>query len=73
MRHKLTIEVDEGFVTRITVDGTLVGLVRKFEISAAIGDPMPKGSIELLELDKPQQDTITALKEIPWLKVDSHQ
>jgi hypothetical protein len=73
VRHKLTIEVGEDFVTRVTVDGQPVGLVQKFSFEATKGDSMPKGSLEILELDKHQQDVITALKDVPWLKVDAHQ
>ncbi len=71
MRHKLTIEVDEGFITRVMVDGKLVGLIQKLEISVQSGDHMPTGKMEIYELDKHQQDTITELKEISWLKVDA--
>jgi hypothetical protein len=72
MRHKVTIEVGEDFVSRIMVDGQLVGLVQRLELSMGRGDSMPVGKIELLQLDKHQGDIITALKEIPWLKVDDH-
>ena len=73
MRHKISIEVGEDMVTRMTVDGQPVGLIEKLEFAVASDDIMPKASITLLELDKHQQELITALKEIPWLKVDSHQ
>lgn len=71
-RHKLTIEVGEDLVTRVMVDGKPVGLIQKLELSVQSGDHMPTGKMEIYELDKHQQDIITELKEIPWLKVDAH-
>jgi hypothetical protein len=73
VRHKLTVEIDEGFITKLMVDGQAVGLVQKFEFFTAVGESMPKGVIEIKKLDKHQQDIINMLMEIPWLKVDAHE
>ncbi len=73
MRHKLTIEVDEGFITRVKVDDQPVGLIQRLEFIVQNDDLMPKAVIDIRELDKHQQEVINVLKEIPWLKVDAHQ
>jgi hypothetical protein len=67
---KLIIDVDEHGITRVSVDGIVIGCVQHLDFQVDAQDTHPRMKISLYALGKVGHELIEKLKTIWWVVVE---